>query len=178
MKKAILIVLLIALSGTFLYAKVNDLSGKQAIQQGNVAPEFELKTLAGKTVKLSDYRGKRVILNFWATWCPPCREEMPDMQKFYEKYKDQNIEILAVNLLESGSLNETKAFVQEFDIQFPVLLDEKSKISNIYHTTAIPTSFLINSNGVIEHKIVGAMSYDWMVNQVTGMKETFEFTKK
>lgn len=169
MKKAILIFLMIGLTGVFLYTKLNDLSGKQAVGQGNTAPDFELKTLDGKPAKLSDYKGKRVILNIWATWCPPCREEMPDMQRFYEKYKNQNVEILAVNLLEAGSLRETKAFVQEFGIQFPVLLDENSKVSGMYHATAIPTSFLIDSNGIIRHKIVGAMSYDWMVNQVTHM---------
>ena len=76
-----------------------------ALREGAEAPDFELTTLEGETVKLSDYRGKKVILNFWATWCPPCKAEMPHMQNFYEENKDKDVEIVAVNLtnMDKGS---------------------------------------------------------------------------
>lgn len=170
MRKAMRVVALAGLLSAILYLIALNTFGNNSVQPGKPAPDFELYTLDGQKVRLSDYKGRRVIVNFWATWCPPCREEMPDMQKFYERYKDAGIEILAVNLLESGSKEETGAFIKEFDIQFPVLLDEKGQVSSVYKATAIPTSYLIDSNGIVQHKIIGAMSYNWMVNQVTRMQ--------
>jgi peroxiredoxin len=170
MRKAIRVVVLAGLLSCILYLIANRTSGDNGVQPGKPAPDFELYTLDGQKARLSDYKGKRVIVNFWATWCPPCREEMPDMQKFYESYKDAEIEILAVNLLESGSKEETIAFAEEFDIRFPILLDENGQVSNVYKATAIPTSYLIDSNGIVQHKIIGAMSYSWMVSQVTRMQ--------
>ncbi|MEW5323704.1 TlpA disulfide reductase family protein [Geobacillus thermoleovorans] len=118
---------------------------------GNQAPDFALRTLDGKEVRLSDLRGKRVIVNMWATWCPPCRAEMPDMQKFYERYKDEGVEIVAVNLTQSERQPEYVArFIQEYDIT--VVLDEKGEVSRQYQAHAIPTSYLIDSQGILRKK--------------------------
>ncbi|MGG4443757.1 peroxiredoxin family protein [Brevibacillus fortis] len=137
------------------------------INQGNLAPDFELNTLDGQSIKLSDLRGKKVIANMWATWCPPCRAEMPDMQKFYEKYKDENVTILAVNMTTSEkNVESIPAFLQEFEITFPVVLDEKNEVADMYQVVALPSSFLIDSNGVIQQKVIGPMNYEMMEKMV------------
>ncbi|HEY4552614.1 MAG TPA: redoxin domain-containing protein [Bacillaceae bacterium] len=133
--------------------------------EGNEAPDFELTTLDGEAAKLSDYRGKKVILNFWATWCPPCKAEMPHMQNFYEENKDQGIEILAVNLtnIDKGS-GAIKSFVDEYGLTFPIPLDEEGMIGAQYQAFTIPTSYIIDSNGIITKKIVGPMDEAMMSN--------------
>lgn len=132
-------------------------------QEGQPAPDFELVTLEGETVKLSDYKGKKVILNFWATWCPPCKAEMPHMQEFYEKNKEQGIEILAVNLtnLDNGK-TDIKKFVEEYELTFTVPLDEEGGVGMQYQTFTIPTSYIIDTSGVISKKIVGPMNEEMM----------------
>lgn len=141
------------------------------VQIGDKAPDFALQTMNGEEMKLSDLRGKKVILNFWATWCPPCRAEMPDMQKFYEKNAGEGIEILAVNLTDSEkSLADIEQFMDEFEITFPVLLDEQSEVAMAYYAFSIPTSYFIDSNGAIQQKMVGAMNYDFMVKQIGQME--------
>ncbi|HYK73968.1 MAG TPA: TlpA disulfide reductase family protein [Pseudoneobacillus sp.] len=131
--------------------------------EGNPAPDFTLTTLDGKTVKLSDYKGKKVILNFWATWCPPCKAEMPHMQKFYEKNKENNIEILAVNLtnLDNGK-KSIEEFVTEYKLTFDIPLDEEGTIGMQYQAFAVPTSYIIDSKGIITKKIVGPMDENMM----------------
>lgn len=141
------------------------------IQQGNLAPDFELKTLDGQSMKLSDLRGKRVIVNLWATWCPPCRAEMPDMQSFYEANKDKGIVILGVNLTTSEKQPENIGkFINEFGITFPVVLDAESHVSDRYQVTSIPTSYMIDSRGVIQQKIIGPMNRDMMEELVFSME--------
>lgn len=138
------------------------------LDKGQIAPDFELTTLDGETVKLSDYRGKRVMLNFWATWCPPCRAEMPDMQKFHE---DKDVVILAVNLRETESNTEkVQAFIDERDLTFPVLLDEETVVADQYQIQPIPSSFLIDSDGRIHNKAFGALNYDLMVQEFEKMQ--------
>lgn len=135
---------------------------------GEIAPDFELSTLDGETVKLSNFRGKRVMLNFWATWCPPCRVEMPDMQKFYE---NKDVVILAVNL--TGSESSTKnvqKFVDEFGLTFPILLDKEMAVSGRYQIQPIPTTFMIDSNGRIQNKSFGAQNYELMVREFEKMQ--------
>lgn len=138
------------------------------LAKGEIAPDFELTTLKGETVRLSDYRGKRVFVNFWATWCPPCRAEMPDMEKLYG---DMDIEILAVNLTESEkSKEDVTQFVEEFGLTFPVPMDEKSDVQDTYRVQAYPTSYLIDANGRIQYVAIGAMNYDIMVREFEKMK--------
>ncbi|WP_139761770.1 TlpA disulfide reductase family protein [Geobacillus sp. LEMMY01] len=145
--------------------------GKIGTNKGEVAPDFELLSITGDKIKLSDLRGKTVILNFWATWCPPCRAEMPEMQKFYENNKDSNVEILAVNLTNSerGS-NAVSDFVEAKGITFKVVLDEQGDIGNLYGAITIPTSYIIDKNGVIRNKYVGPMSYETMDRMISGIQ--------
>lgn len=128
------------------------------VKEGKMAPDFELVTLNGETVKLSDYRGKKVILNFWATWCPPCKAEMPHMQNFYEQNKDNGIEIVAVNLtkMDKGRM-EIDKFVKEYGLTFDIPLDEEGDIGMQYQAFTIPTSYIIDTNGKIASKVIGPM---------------------
>ncbi len=128
---------------------------------GTEAPDFTLKTLDGKEVSLSDYRGKKVLLNFWATWCDPCKAEMPEMQKYYDEHKSENIEILAVNI---DPLNNVKGFVKEYGLTFPILLDpiktNGDTVNEIYQTLVIPTTYIVDENGTIEAKYTSTMTLD------------------
>ncbi len=138
------------------------------LEIGNAAPDFQLQTLDGSTVKLSDYRGKRVMVNFWATWCPPCRAEMPDLEKFHQ---NNDVIILAVNLTQTEqSMQEIKDFVHEFELTFPILLDKNIEVANRYAIRPIPTSFMIDSNGIIRNKAFGALHYEMMVQELEQMK--------
>lgn len=125
---------------------------------GEKAPDFELTTLDNKIVKLSDYRGKKVMLNFWATWCPPCKEEMPAMERFYKDDGEQ-IQLLAVNI---DTINDIKGFAQKMKITFPILLDKKGEVAKSYQVLAIPTTYFINEEGIIYEKYLGAMSIETM----------------
>lgn len=141
---------------------------QEGLRKGNLAPDFELTTLDGKSVKLSDFRGERVMLNFWATWCGPCRAEMPDMQKFHE---DTDVVILAVNLTMSkkGELEKVPLFIEEYGITFNVLLDEANEVANLFQIKPIPTNFLINTDGTIHNVAYGALNYDLMVQEYEKM---------
>ncbi len=181
MKKAIFIIIIVGVLGWVGYDFIssNDTNGEQqsaetvvesdeiGLERGEIAPDFELKTLDGETVKLSDFRGERVMLNFWATWCPPCRAEMPDMQKLHE---NTDIKILAVNLIDTESSPEVvPEFLDELGLTFPVLLDEESELANEYKIVAYPTSFMIDSNGRIQFKVLGAINYDIMIQEFEKM---------
>lgn len=126
-----------------------DTSGEKAI-------DFTLKDLDGKKVALSDYKGKNVYLNFFATWCPPCRAEMPDIEKVYQKYKDKDFVVLAVDLGEDR--NTVKSFIEKNKFNFKVLLDSDQTVGEQYSTTAIPVSIFIDKKGNIVAKKVGAMT--------------------
>lgn len=133
------------------------------LQEGNKAPNFGLKTLDGQEVKLSDMVGKKVILNFWATWCPPCKAEMPHMQEFYEEQKNNQVTILAVNLTTSEkSSDNIGSFVKDYGLTFPIVLDSEGQVGQTYQAVTIPTSYIIDTKGVIRKKIVGPMDKEMM----------------
>lgn len=133
------------------------------IEKGEKAVDFALKTLDGKDAKLSDYKGKKVILNFWATWCPPCKAEMPYMEEFYKENNNYNVVILAVNLTSGeGNVNKVKKFSEEYGLTFPILLDTQGEVEKVYQAFTIPTSYFIYSNGTVQQKVVGPMSKETM----------------
>ncbi|WP_071395055.1 peroxiredoxin family protein [Bacillus tuaregi] len=135
------------------------------LKVGVKAPDFELKNLAGETVKLSDFEGKKVILNFWATWCPPCKEEMPDMETFYKQAGDEVV-ILAVNIDPQYNVNK---FVTDMGVTFPILLDEDDEVNSMYQVLSIPTTYFIDKDGVIRHKYISAMTEEIMQQYVDDM---------
>lgn len=121
------------------------------LEINEVAPDFKLKNLSGEEVKLSDYRGKKVFLNFWASWCPPCKVEMPYMESYYKKYKEtMDIEIIAVNMTSDERKFEiVEAFVNSHGLTFPVLLDDEGEVKDLYKILAYPTTYMVNADGVI-----------------------------
>lgn len=133
---------------------------------GAKAPDFELKTLNGDTVKLSELKGKKVMLNFWATWCPPCKAEMPEMEQFSKKIGD-DIVILAVNI---DPQLDVKGFVDQNHITFPILLDAEDKVNSQYQVLSIPTTYFIDSKGIIQNKFTGSMSLDVMKDYTSKLK--------
>lgn len=130
------------------------------VNKGQRAPDFTLDKTNGESLSLSDLRGKKVFLNFWATWCSPCKKEMPDIQKLYEEHK--NIKIIAVNS------NEPRGTVAEFlmlnGYSFPVALDKSGEVSNKYLIRAIPTTFILDENGIIINKHSGILNYNQMLD--------------
>lgn len=127
-------------------------------QEGNVAPDFTLPNLSGNEVELSDFRGKVIFLNFWATWCPPCRGEMPSMEALYQRLKGGDFQMLAVSVDRRGN-SVVGPFAQEFKLTFPILLDLTGRVGSIYGVRGIPTTFILDKKGIIVEKVVGAK--DW-----------------
>lgn len=124
------------------------------------AIDFKLKDLDGKELSLSDLKGKKVFLNFWATWCPPCKAEMPEIEKLYQETKDSNLVIVAVEIGEP--LDTVKPFIDKNKYNFKVLLDPDQSVATKYNITSIPTSYFIDVDGNIVSKIVGGMNIDQM----------------
>ena len=118
------------------------------------ATDFTLDLLDGKSVKLSDYRGKLVFLNFWATWCPPCRSEMPAMQALYDKLKDRGFVILAVDLAEEAGV--VRDYIRANKLTFPVLLDTSGAVGGTYGAESIPTTYIVDREGRILARGIGA----------------------
>lgn len=156
-----ILVLAILGLGIYYHQLKNDQSDKLAEQLevgtgiSQVAPDFTLTNLAGEKVALSDYRGKYVVLNFWATWCPPCRKEIPDLNAFHEENKDEFV-VLAVDLGESKE--KVQQFISYGGYTFPVLLDKEREIGSRYNVSVIPTSYFIGPQGKIKYIKKGAVS--------------------
>lgn len=129
------------------------------IQPGSRAPQFRALDIAtGDSVSLSDYRGKVTLVNIWATWCGPCRAEMPSMQQAYAQLRDRGFEIAAVSI-DEGSVEDVKAFQREFGLTFDILHDRSGRIQQVYQTTGVPESFLLDRNGVIVKRLIG--DHNW-----------------
>jgi len=124
-------------------------------RKGFYAPDFELTTLDGETIRLSSLRGKPVILNFWASWCVPCQAEMPALQKVYQEYRAQGLQVIAVNMAFQDNQNDALAFVAKHNLTFPVPLDVSGEAGRSYLIQALPSSFFIGSNGIIIDVIIG-----------------------
>ncbi|WP_062356677.1 TlpA family protein disulfide reductase [Bacillus kwashiorkori] len=141
------------------------------LQVGNLAPDFSLTTLDGKNISLKDLRGKKVLLNFWASWCPPCRAEMPHMQKVYEEHAGESFEIVAVNLtFGKETAEKAQQFVTDFGLTFPIPLDTTAEVSENYQIVPIPTSYFIDSNGIIQSKYLGPMDEKYILKQINAIK--------
>ena len=148
---------------------------------GSAAPDFSLENaMTGETITLSELKGKTVLLNYWATWCIPCRQEMPWMQSVYEKYKDQGFEILAIDTLEnidSADVPErVKQFGERMDLSFPLVLDLDDAVAESYTvSSALPISFFVDVDGNVAHHHVGKYeneaSLDNLVRQQMGLDE-------
>lgn len=130
---------------------------------GYTAPDFPLQDLNGNPVKLSDFRGQVVCLNFWATWCPPCRSEMPAIEAVHKEMGDK-VKVLAVNV--EGTRDEVSAFARELGLSFPIVLDSDMSVARKYLVRGIPVSLFIDKEGVIRAKYVGGLTKDAMIQGV------------
>ena len=121
---------------------------------GKAAPDFELQNLDGQSISLSDLKGKPVLVNFWATRCPPCVSEMPYIQEIYDEWSGKGLILLAINIGESSS--KVEQFLQDHNLSLPVLLDTGKVVARRYNIRGIPTTFFIDKDGIIQEKIIGA----------------------
>ena len=131
-------------------------AGKPGVMEKQRAVDFTLETLDGQTVSLADYQGKVVLLNFWATWCPPCELEMPDLQKAYEKYEEQGLVVLAVNAGEPAPT--VQAFVTKLGLTFPILMDARGQVGAQYRASGLPMSLVVDREGIIRARHLGYLS--------------------
>ncbi|WP_246118808.1 TlpA family protein disulfide reductase [Alkalibacillus haloalkaliphilus] len=137
------------------------------VEVGDMAPNFKLQTLNGEEAELADFRGQKVMINFWATWCPPCRAEMPHMQEIHEEY-DDDVVILAVNATsQETSHDNVQDFIDELELTFPILMDETREVNVRYQALSLPTTYFVNTEGELQiPRHVGPLSYDDMVRKI------------
>ena len=136
-----------------------------------VAPNFNLEDQDGKFIQLSDYKGKVVIVNFWATWCPPCRKEMPSMQRAWEILEKEDIAMLAINVGEDSDL--IFAFTAEYPVEFPLIMDKTSSVVRDWKVRGLPTTYIVNPEGQIVYQAIGDRDWDApeILNKIRQLKK-------
>lgn len=146
---------------SYLLLKPADLKSSKQIprlQMGQVAPDFSFPDLGGRKVRLSSLRGRVVLLNIWATWCPTCIEEMPSLQKLHESFQDRDLAVVSVSIDVLGE-QVVAPFMKKYGLSFPALLDPRGEIKKAYATTGVPESFIIDRQGVVVHKVIGPRNW-------------------
>lgn len=148
--------------------------GAVGLQKGDTPPNIQLKSLTGEVTQLHQLQGKKVILNFWASWCGPCKVEMPHMEQYYRKYKEKhNVEIVAVNLTsdERKGKQGIEQFVKSYRLTFPILLDQEGYTKNEYMVKQIPTTYLIHEDGTIAYKVMGPLNDQKLIELIESMED-------
>ena len=154
------VLIIILFLGTFTLVNFQQIEAAEVgTEVGKKAPNFSLKNMNNKEVTLRELEGKKVFINFWASWCPPCKAEMPDIQKLYENH-GEDIKIIAVNLEEEKT--KVEKYLNNEELDFTVLLDKNNKVAGQYLVRAIPTSYFLNEKGIIIEKNLGVLSYEKM----------------
>ncbi|WP_047982431.1 thiol-disulfide oxidoreductase ResA [Ornithinibacillus contaminans] len=155
--------ILVLLAGAIIFALVSNLQGDTTIYRvGDTAPDFQLNQINNynelETVRLSDYSGKGVMLNFWGTWCKPCEEEMPYMQALYPEYQEKGVEIIAINL--DATEFVVDKFIDKYDLTFPVPHDTRDQVRDLYKVGPLPSTFFISPEGEIVEVVEGGLSLE------------------
>ena len=160
-KKIVFLGVLVMLTALFimgLFVMNREKTSHKAIASGDQAPEFRLKKLDGRSVSLAEFRGKVVMVHFWATWCPPCVEELPTLDRLYRSLTGSDFVMLAVNEDEGGA-GSVASFLQQDKLSLPVLLDTGSEVARLYGTYKLPETYIVDRRGVVRYKAIGPL--DW-----------------
>ncbi|MBI5044108.1 MAG: TlpA family protein disulfide reductase [Nitrospirae bacterium] len=180
MKKVFILISIVAASfllGSFLGVTVDAERNSQKdvrLVAANIpevsrpAPDFALKDTSGKKISLSSYKGRVIMINFWATWCPPCRQEMPSMEALFKEYNKRGFEVLAISSDSQGE-KIVKPFMEFYELTFSALMDADGEVHSLYGVTSIPTTYIVDKNGNIVQKIMGPR--DWKDKNTKGMIE-------
>lgn len=155
-----LIIMVMSLSAIWIWisrnpANIEGYAVEQIPHTGFSAPDFNLETIDGKKIQLSELQGKPIIINLWASWCPPCRAEMPALQNVHDTYQNQGLVVLAINATNQDNLQSAIDFTQKHNLTFPILLDVTGKVSNLYQLRSLPTTFFIDESGIIQEIVIG-----------------------
>jgi peroxiredoxin len=158
----------LAAAGVVMAFALANRGGISPVVPGRAAPGFTAFDLAGERTSLKDFKGKVLLINVWATWCPPCQEEMPSMQRLYEAVAHEDFEILAVSVdapfgerdAAGQRGGDLQAFAERLGITFPILHDPTGRIQQTYQTTGLPESFVVDRSGIIFKKVAGATAWD------------------
>lgn len=148
------------------FAQSGQAAPDTAARAGAVAPDITLVNLAGDTVRLAALRGHPVVVNFWATWCGPCKSEMPLLVDAYARHMEADLHVLAVNLTDQESLGEVRKFVNTYQVPFPVPLDRKGKVRRAYALRGVPTSVFIDRHGLVRYVRTGPLTADTLESRL------------
>lgn len=140
-------------------------SGGPAPEVGKPAPDFALPDVDGNVVRLSDFRGKTVVMNFWATWCPPCRREFPELVELYDANKDRGLVVLGVDLQEPA--NQVRRFAEDFGAKYPIVIDLDAEVAGQYRLLGLPTTWFVDSQGILRAQHVGLLTDDIIADKLS-----------
>ncbi len=144
----------------------------QTVGIGSLAPDFTLLNLQGTPISLDMFHGGVVLINFWTTWCPPCRLEMPALQLAYEQYQDQGFTVLGVNWTQVDDLEQVESFTRELGLTFPILLDESGEVSeDLYNIIGLPTSIFVGRDGTIREIFIGPLLIETLEAKIQTLLE-------
>ena len=153
--------------GSFVLSRTGSRVQEGLLGIGAEAPDFRLEDIDGRIYSLSDYRGKTVVINFWASWCPPCRAELPELKEFYEETDDDVIELLSINLYETEQQpDELPQFIEDEELPYPVLIDRSGSVADDYGIRTIPVTAIISLDGKISRIKNGAVTKSWLMDAV------------
>ncbi|MCP4040565.1 MAG: TlpA family protein disulfide reductase [Gammaproteobacteria bacterium] len=165
-----ILVLLLLLGGlTVIAAEEKPRAELRALKHSIPASNFYLRDLDGELIRLSDFQGKVVLLNFWATWCTSCLKEMPSMQRLYQAYRDKGLEIVAVSV-DTASAAKVRAYTEKLGLTFPILHDRDNLINRLYSNPGVPSSYLIDPQGKVAYRVLG--EYNWTGDKAKNTVET------
>jgi len=159
-KQVAFLVIIALIAGLFVIGYlVKDRNVHKIIAVNDKAPEFRLLAMNGRTASLSEFRGKVVMVHFWATWCPPCVDEIPTLDRLYRSFAGKDFEMLAVSV-DEGGLASVGPFMQKNRLTVPVLFDPDRRIAALYGTYKFPETYIVDRNGVVRHKVIGPQNWN------------------